>query len=283
MIDGFGAGFAGGDGKGEGPDGVAAEGSAEADKKEEDAARNGEAEEFADGEGDHDVALQRTDAAARLLHAEQAAGDGDEVAALLGGVTHPMECFNAEPGVMRHEPTHDGVFLRTRPRHGDEEEKNGEGEVLEPRRAAEEIKQAECHSHSGDGSKGRDHAPISVGKNHGLQRGEEEGGGEKENDGDGSASGGRRGGSGAVGPAAGEEEDGENGDECPVAVLRIERPLPPVGAKGKEPAEDERGNPPPKGGGGGVRQGRGSGHRTSLLEKAERQKGNVLLLSIHAT
>ena len=58
LIDGFAAGLAGGDGKGEGADGVAAEGGPEADKKEEDASRDGETEKFADGEGDHDVALK---------------------------------------------------------------------------------------------------------------------------------------------------------------------------------------------------------------------------------
>ena len=185
-----------------------------------------------------------------------------------------MECFNAKPGVVRHEPAHDGVFLRTRPRHGDEEEKNGEGEMFQPRCAAERINETECHSHSGDGGKGRDHAPIGVGKTYGLQRGEKKRCGEKENDRDGAADGGRRGGSGAVGPAAGEEKDGKDRNECAVAVLRIERPLPPVGPEHEEPAEDKCGAPPPKGG--RERTGRGRRwHDRSLLEKRRRQKGKL--------
>ncbi len=138
---------------------------------------------------------------------------------------------------MRHEPAHDGVFLRTRPRHGDKKEEDGKGEVFEPGCAAEQVDQAECHSDAGDGGEGGDHAPVGVGKNHGLQRREKKGGAEEESNRDGAAGGGGRRGCWAVRPAAREEENGEDGDERAVAVLRVERPFPPVGAEDEEPGE----------------------------------------------
>ena len=237
LVDGFTAGFAGGDGEGERAYGIAAERCGEAEEEKKDPARDGETEKFSDGEGDHDVALQGTDAAARFLDAEEAAGDGDEIAALLGGVAHPMQGFDAQSGVVRHEPAHDGVFLRTRPRHGDKKEEDRKGEVFEPGCAAEQVDQAECHSDAGDGGEGGDHAPVGVGKNHGLQRREKEGGGQEADEGDGAARGGGGSGRRSVGPAAGEKKDGEDGDERAVAVLRVERPFPPVGAEDEEPGE----------------------------------------------
>ena len=260
-VDGIGAVAASGDGEGEGTESIADEGGGESEEEEENAARSGETEEFPDGEGDHDVALERADAAAGFFDAEKAAGDGDEVAALFGGVAHPLQGFDDEAGVAQHEPGHDGVFLRARPRDRDEEEEDGKGEVSQPRCAAEEIDDRECHNNSAHGGEGGDHAPVGVGEEDGLQGGQQESGeGEKAEGGD-FSSGGYRCGRRAVRPAAGEKKNRKNRDEGAVAVLGVERPFPPIGAEDEEPREREGGNPPPKGGreravGGGGRHGK---------------------------
>ena len=106
----------------------------ERDAAGEQGAAGGEAEvvQLTEEPSHHEGRLEGTDAAAGFLDAEGAAGDGDEVSAADGGDAEPMQDFERNGSIGRHENGRGGFLEETWPGGGSEEEEGRTGKVLQP-------------------------------------------------------------------------------------------------------------------------------------------------------
>lgn len=101
--------------------------------------------------------------AAGFLHAKGATGDGDEVSAADGGDAEPMQDFERNGSVGRHEHGGSGFLNEVWPGDGGEEEEGRTGKVLQPGFPAcgGEVLQAGEDGQDGEGN--ADEPPLRIG------------------------------------------------------------------------------------------------------------------------
>ena len=155
---------AGGEGAEEdGAQGIGEEG--EGDPAGEQGAAGDEAEvvQFPEEPRHHEGGLEGADPAASFLDAEGAADDGDEVSAADGGDAEPIQDFERDGGIGRHQHGSGGFLEEAWPRDGGQEEEGWTGKVLQPGfpTGGGEILPAGEDGEEGEGD--ADQPPLGVG------------------------------------------------------------------------------------------------------------------------
>ena len=100
------------------------------------APRHGQTKNLPGKEGNHETALEGTDTTAGLLNPKDTAGKEDEVPPARGFVAQPVQDLKGDRCVAEHQTGHHGLLEIPRPRYGDEEKKNRESEMQDPRESA---------------------------------------------------------------------------------------------------------------------------------------------------
>jgi hypothetical protein len=137
----------------------------EGDAAGEQGAAGGKAEvvELTEEPSHHEGRLEGTDAAAGFLDTEGAAGDGDEVSAADGGDTEPMQDFERNGGIGRHENGRGGFLEETWPGGGSEEEEGRPGKVLQPDFSTGGSEVLPAGEDGKEGESDADESPLGIG------------------------------------------------------------------------------------------------------------------------
>ena len=106
--------------------------------------------------------LQRAHAAARFVHAHEAAADPDQAAFELRGNSAEAERFRRHRCNRTHESLHDRLLDRRNPRHRDEKKQNRKAKVFRPGPSSREIKHDEGDRDNGGSVDPIERPPIRI-------------------------------------------------------------------------------------------------------------------------